>query len=71
MTLTNLQKNPCTIFNTALNREPTPVPATYLPANVPRPLFLRGLNRLIREAERAVQAEEKRALLKEMGDSTF
>ena len=63
------QVSPC--FNTALNSQSTPVPATYLPANVRRPLFLRGLNRLIREAERAVQAEEKRALLKEMGDSTF
>ena len=47
---------PC--FNAALNSQPTPVPASYLPANAKRPLFIRSLNKLIHEAERAVKAED-------------
>ena len=57
------QHSPC--FNVVLNQQPTSLPASYLPANVRKPLFLRGLNRLIREAERAVQADEKNSWMEE------
>ena len=58
------QVSPC--FNTSLNSQPTSLPASYLPANTKRPLFIRGLNRLIREAERAVKAEETKTWMQEM-----
>ena len=54
------QWSPC--FNAALNRQPTPVPATYLPANAPY-RHRKGLPTLIREAERQVQREATRSLL--------
>lgn len=49
------QWSPC--FNVSLNGQPTPVPDCYLPANAP---FRRrqSLTMLIREAERAVKAED-------------
>ena len=49
------QMSPC--FNVSLNSQPTPVPDSYLPANAP---FRRrqSLKALIREAERAVKAED-------------
>ncbi|MCB9006476.1 MAG: GIY-YIG nuclease family protein [Ardenticatenaceae bacterium] len=49
------QYAPC--FNISLNSQPTPLPPTYLPpnANFRR---RRSLRQLIREAERAVQAED-------------
>ncbi len=51
---------PC--FNTALNARPTPLPGKYFPpaAAIRCP---RSLNRLIREASYAVQAERKRQWL--------
>lgn len=54
---------PC--FNTSLNRAPTPVPASHLPYNAEKPLFVRSLSRLKHEAERSVKAEEKRDWMKE------
>jgi hypothetical protein len=55
--------SPC--FNIALNSQPTPVPNSYLPANAP---FRRrySLNKLIHQAERAVQAEDTKILIKDM-----
>ena len=58
------QVSPC--FNTSLNSQPTSLPASYLPANAKRPAFIRSLNRLIREAERAVKAEETKTWMQEM-----
>lgn len=54
---------PC--FNTSLNPQPTPLPHTYLPPNAP---FRRrqSLNTFIREAERAVKAEDTKLWLKNM-----
>ena len=54
--------SPC--FNMSLNRQPTPIPIYYLPPNA-KPRFRRSLNQLIREAARAVQAEETLRLLEE------
>ncbi len=54
------QFSPC--FNTALNDRPTPLPEKYFPPTgaIRCP---RSLNRLIREASYAVQAERKRQWL--------
>jgi hypothetical protein len=46
---------PC--FNVSHNQQPTPVPQGYLPANA-KLRRRRRLNQLIREAERAVRAED-------------
>ncbi len=51
------QFSPC--FNISLNREPNPLPPKYLPPNA-KPRFMRSLNRMRHEAERAIQAEEKK-----------
>lgn len=52
------QLSPC--FNDALNANPTPLPANYIPLNrvVAQPRFIK---QMIREAGYAVLAEEKRA----------
>lgn len=47
--------SPC--FNIVQNKLPTPVPASYLPVNA-RLRCSRNLNKLIREAERVVRAED-------------
>jgi hypothetical protein len=47
--------SPC--FNVSQNRQPTPVPKSYLPPNAPF-RRRRSLNILIHEAERAVKAED-------------
>ncbi len=49
------QWSPC--FNVSQNSQPTPLPTTYLPPNVPF-RRRRSLNMLIHEAQRAVQAED-------------
>ncbi len=51
---------PC--FNISLNQQPSPLPASYLPANAP---FKRrqGLMKLIREAERTVKADDSKLWL--------
>jgi hypothetical protein len=54
---------PC--FNSSQNDKPTPVPAGYLPANAPF-RRRRSLNMLMHEAERAVQAEERRQWMEEL-----
>jgi hypothetical protein len=54
---------PC--FNETLNSRPTPLPARYIPPNS-RLRCSRSLNRLVHEAERAVQADEKRQVLREL-----
>ena len=58
------QMSPC--FNVSLNSQPTPVPDSYLPANAP---FRRrqSLKALIREAERAVKAEDTDLWIRGMG----
>jgi hypothetical protein len=55
--------SPC--FNISQNNQPTPVPNTYLPPNAPF-RRRRSLNMLIREAERAVKAEDMKLWLEEM-----
>jgi hypothetical protein len=57
------QWSPC--FNVSLNSQPAPLPTSYLPPNAPF-RRRRSLNMLIHEAERAVQAEEKRRWLQEI-----
>jgi hypothetical protein len=54
---------PC--FNVSQNRLPAPVPPRYLPPNAP---FRRrqSLNKLIREAERSVKAEDARHWMQEI-----
>ena len=52
------QYTPC--FNEALNRRPTPLPDRYAPPSAPIRRS-RNPNKLIREAERAVQADERKA----------
>lgn len=47
--------SPC--FNISLNREPTPLPDSYLPANAPF-RRRRGFKTILREAERAVKIED-------------
>jgi hypothetical protein len=59
------QYSPC--FNETLNSRPTPIPARYTPPNG-RLRCSRSLNRLVHEAERAVQADEKRQVLREFGE---
>jgi hypothetical protein len=54
------QYAPC--FNEALNRQPTPLPDRYAPPSAPIRCS-RSPNKLIHEAERAVQADERRAWL--------
>ena len=54
------QWSPC--FNVSHNRQPTPLPPTYRPANA-RLRFRGGLRRLIYEAERAVRLEDNRLLV--------
>jgi hypothetical protein len=54
------QYAPC--FNEALNRRPTPLPEQYAPPSAPIRCS-RSPNKLIREAERAVQADERKAWL--------
>jgi hypothetical protein len=58
---------PC--FNVSLNQEPTPVPKNYLPLNA-KPRFIRSLNKLRYEAERAVKAEERKLWLQEIDSQT-
>lgn len=57
------QWSPC--FNTSLNNEPTPLPLAYFPPTAPIRCS-RSLNKLMHEAERAVQAEERRRLMQEI-----
>ncbi len=52
--------SPC--FNVSLNDQPTPVPDCYLPPNAPF-RRRRSLNMLIREAERAVKADDTKRWL--------
>jgi hypothetical protein len=54
---------PC--FNEMLNRMPTPLPGHYAPPSA-KPRCSRSLGKLIREAERAIQAEERRAWLRQL-----
>jgi hypothetical protein len=53
---------PC--FNEALNKQPTPLPRRYTLPNA-KLRCSRSLNQLIREADRAVQADERRRWLRE------
>jgi hypothetical protein len=55
--------SPC--FNVSLNSLPASVPARYLPANAKIPVR-KSLNKLIHEAERAVQSDEKRRWMQEL-----
>jgi len=57
------QWTPC--FNAALNSEPTPLPAVYYPPSAAIRCS-RSLNKLMHEAERAVQAEDRRRLMQEI-----
>jgi hypothetical protein len=54
---------PC--LNVSLNGQPTPLPPGYLPPNASLRCG-RSLNKLIHEAERAVQAEETRLWIQTM-----
>jgi hypothetical protein len=54
---------PC--LNGSHNRQPTPLPEPYLPPNA-RLRCSRSLNKLIREAERAVKIEDKQLWVQEM-----
>ncbi len=58
------QWTPC--FNVSQNRQPTPVPNSYLPANAPF-RRRRSLNALLHEAERAVKADDNQLWIQEMG----
>lgn len=55
--------SPC--FNVVLNHEPTPLPDSYAPPTAPWHCA-RHLGKLIREAERAVKAEERRSWLPDL-----
>jgi len=55
--------SPC--FNVSHNSQPTPLPDSYLPPNAPF-RRRRSLNMLIREAERAVKAEDTKLWLEDM-----
>lgn len=57
------QGSPC--FNISLNHEPTPLPSRYLPPHA-KPRHLRSLNRMRHEAERVLQAEEKKRWIEEL-----
>jgi hypothetical protein len=54
------QLSPC--FNITLNLVPTPLPASYQPANG-RLRCSRSLNKLIHEAQRVARADDTRALV--------
>jgi hypothetical protein len=51
------QWSPC--FNVSHNKQPTPLPPAYFPPNA-RLQCSRSLNKLIREAERAVKYDQSR-----------
>jgi hypothetical protein len=55
--------SPC--FNISLSSQPTPVPDSYLPPNAPF-RRRRSLNRLIRQAEQAVKAEDTKRWIQNM-----
>jgi hypothetical protein len=55
--------SPC--FNVSQNSQPAPVPDSYLPPNAPF-RRRRSLNALIREAERAVKAEDTKLWMQDM-----
>lgn len=55
--------SPC--FNVSQNSHPTPLPPTYLPPNAPLRCG-RSLNKLRREAERAVQLEDNQRWIEEL-----
>jgi hypothetical protein len=55
--------SPC--FNVSLNSLPEQVPAPYLPVNAKIPVR-KSLNKLIHEAERALQSDEKRRWMQEL-----
>ena len=57
--------SPC--FNVSQNRQPTPVPDCYLPANAPF-RRRRSLTTLLHEAERAVKAEDTRLWIESIKD---
>jgi hypothetical protein len=57
------QMSPC--FNIAKNVQPTPLPERYAPPTA-SPQHLRSPNRMMREAQRMIQAEEKKLLLSEL-----
>ncbi len=59
------QCNPC--FNTALNNHPAVLPARYTPPG-PEIRCSRNLNRLIRQAGIALQADRRKHLLAELDD---
>ena len=60
------QWSPC--FNVVLNHEPTPLPDSYAPPTAPWHCA-RHLGKLIREAERAVKAEERQSWLADSASS--
>jgi hypothetical protein len=57
--------SPC--FNISQNNQPTPLPDSYVPANAPF-RRRRSLSMLIREAERAVKADDTRLWLENPGE---
>jgi hypothetical protein len=57
------QYSPC--FNVSLNDQPTPVPSSYLPPNAKFRRSL-SLNKLRREAERAVKTEDNQLWVRGM-----
>ena len=57
--------SPC--FNIAQNSQPTPVPASYLPANAPF-RRRRSFSMLLYEAERAVKAEDTKLWIENLQD---
>ena len=54
---------PC--FNLSQNQQPTPLPNSYVPANAPFKRR-RSLNKLLHQAERAVQADDKKLWLEDI-----
>jgi hypothetical protein len=54
---------PC--FNVSLNQAARLLPKTYLPPNA-RPRFMRSLNKMRHEAERSIQADEKKRWMQEI-----
>jgi hypothetical protein len=56
------QCSPC--FNISQNTQPTPIPPSYLPPNA-RLRCHRSFRKLLYEAERAVQAEERKLWIEE------
>ena len=59
------QWSPC--FNVSLNDQPTPLPASYLPANAPF-RRRRSLKALTHEAARAVQMEDAKHWVQSLAD---